>query len=428
MKKISLFDKELQIFFLVYSVYRLTSSMIYPFMAIYLSRYFSIKETGLMLLIIGVLSMIANLVGGHFSDAIGRKNSVLISELVRFFSFFFMAIYSLGGLDFHFSIFILLAINNFAFGFGHPSYQSMIIDLSNSENRRDVYTITYWILNACVAIGSMVGAFLFDGHFILVLIITCLSCLINIILTFFLINNENTTRKSNIKSSLTEVLIGYIEVGKNKIFLKFIIAGLLVGGLEAQFTNFIVIRLENQFGTKSLFEDLIPNLNIEVNGVEVLGILKTENTIIILVITTVVMAIMKKFSDLTLINIGLFLFTIGYAVLAMSNNFLTLFLFTFILSIGEILFGPPTQVLLSNLTENHNRSKYMALNSLSIRGATLLGSLGILLSGVFPNWSISLLYLLIGIISAFLYFSVYKSLNSKKSERTVNDSNGKSIS
>lgn len=414
MLKFMSLNKNIKVMFLISFIQKLTGAMIYPFMAIFLSDYYSLKVTGLLILVIAFASMVSNLLGGYYSDAIGRKKTLLISEIIRLITFIFIIMFNSEPFFSPLVIFLLLVINNFALGLGSPINQTVLIDYSDTNNRRYIYTISYWVLNCSVGIGTIIGAFLYERSFNLILFLISISSLINLTFITFILKDKLVLSKikdEKIQSNnvLKEIITGYFLVLKDSIFTKYLIAVVLVAGLEAQFTNYIAIYLKDVFGNQTIFK--MSEITFRANGVEVMGLLRSENTFIIVLLTTFVMSFFKKFNDWKLTKIGLLLFTFGFTIICISNNFWILFLATFIFSIGEIVYGPPSQVMLSKIAEGKSTSKYMALNSLSVRSAGLVGSLGIILGSVFKPWQMAIVFMFMGLASMAIYFFIYKTMD-----------------
>jgi MFS transporter, DHA1 family, multidrug resistance protein B len=66
------------------------SNMIFPFMAIYLSSYFGVKITGILLFINVLVGILLSFFGGYISDSFGRKKLIVFAETIRLMAFFIM--------------------------------------------------------------------------------------------------------------------------------------------------------------------------------------------------------------------------------------------------------------------------------------------------------------------------------------------------
>lgn len=85
-------------------------------------------------------------------------------------------------------LFFLLA--QFSTGAVNPIYQALILDCSQPNERRVIYTYSYWLGNVSVAIGSLLGAMLFSEYlFFLLLSVACTSLAAVIVTIFFYTRN-----------------------------------------------------------------------------------------------------------------------------------------------------------------------------------------------------------------------------------------------
>jgi len=408
MKQIRALSRNVKIMFIITFFQRLTNAMFYPFLAIFLSNYFSIKHTGLILLCVSLFSMISTLLGGHYTNIVGKRRILMLAELLKLMSISILLITTNMYQTFAWLIVLVLVVNNFSIGLSSPVNQTIMIEYSTDENRRFVYTLNYWIFNVSIGCGTILGATIIETHKLIVFSCLIVSSLMTITLSGFLDLKENNDVASSYKSdnesrALKEIFLGYSSVLKDNTFIKFVIAGLLFIGLELQFTNYISIHLRNTFDPQIIGE-------ISINGVQILGILRVINTIIIVLCSTIILKIFKNVSNNSLLIYGMILFTIGITSLVFKTYIWLLVLGTILFSIGEIMYGPASQVLLSKLVEGKNVSRYMAVEDLVVKGATLLGSLGILIGAVFQKSIIIIFFLLLGVISMYLYKNIFHKI------------------
>jgi MFS transporter, DHA1 family, multidrug resistance protein B len=394
-----------------------TSNMILPFMSIYYAHHFGGEVTGIIMMITVLGSILSSFYGGYYADILGRRTMLIKSEQIRFISFILMAMVNSPWMTSPVLTVLFLVIINICFGISTPARESMIIDVSTPEVRKFVYTITYWTNNFALALGTLLGAFFYDKYFFQLLCCTALATLTTYIIMYIYIEETKPISKVQIpndsKFSLIKILNSYKNVMRDKLFLKYFIASLLTLGLELQLTYYISIRLANEFGTQKLLD--ISDYNVTVNGVEMFGILRTENTILVIVLAAFVAKFTNKLSQRFLIYLGVSLFTIGYMVIGVSNNGWLLLIATFVFTIGELIYVPIKKVLLADIAKEETRSQYMAVNSLTFRGGLILGSLGITIGALIPSWSMSLIFFLMGLISVIIFLSVIREL--KKSNK-----------
>lgn len=71
--------KRIQIEFLS----RLGSSLIFPFMSIYLFHAYNAQITGVLMMINIIISFLAGIYGGYLTDVFGRRRLLLFGEFIK---------------------------------------------------------------------------------------------------------------------------------------------------------------------------------------------------------------------------------------------------------------------------------------------------------------------------------------------------------
>lgn len=380
-------------------------------MAIYFSNYYGVKLAGLIVLFTVLGSILASFYGGYISDQFGRKKILVISESIRFMAVAFMAVTNSPLITIPIITMLLLFINNTCFGLSTPAREAMIIDVSTPDTRKFIYSLTYWVNNFSLAIGTLLGAFLFNKYFFHLLVFTALASLVTFIVMYFFIleTKPERTPKEKIKNNTFAIFSSYGGVFRDKLFLKFFIASLLTLALELQLGYYISVRLSNEYKTQTILN--IFDFNIAFNGVEMYGILRAENTILVIILAILIAKMTNKISDEIALYMGVTIFTFGYMILGVSNNSWILIIATVIFTIGELMFVPIKKVLLADVVKENMRSRYMAVNSLTFRGGLVIGSLGITLGALVPSWVMAVIYGLMGTFSILLFSKVFKENN-----------------
>jgi DHA1 family multidrug resistance protein B-like MFS transporter len=390
-------------------------SLIIPFMAIYLAKYYGAALAGILFFITVFGSIVSSLCGGYYADRFGRKNIIVFGSVVQLLSALILSAGNFPGHVFPISAFLSMLLLNISAGIQFPALEAVVIDNTSDEERKKIYSIIYWLNNFALAVGTLFGAFLHEKHFFtLTLIMSAINFIMFLLLAVFL--KETTAilpeNKRNLTSPIKNIMSSYKLVFQNRIFLKYIVAGMLTLGLEKQLGKFVSVRLEEGFQPESFFGSSI-------DGVELFGILKTENSVLAVIFTLFIFGLIAKYklSDHKQLNIGIVLFTCGFMVMAVSNSMWMLIGFMFVLSIGEILMSPVKNVLLAEIAEGNNRSKYMAANMLNMRGAALLGAIGLSVASVLSSWGMAILYGLMGAVSIYLFNVIYKHQHQANAEK-----------
>lgn len=387
---------------------RVGTTLIIPFMAIYFANRYGTTMAGVIIFLSVSGNILSSFYSGYYSDKYGRKKILVFSSLGRLGAFVLMFLANIPGQPIPILTILAFLLINICSGLSVPATQAMIIDVTSMDNRKIVYTLSYWINNTATALGTLLGAFLFKDHFFeLLLVVVIFNLFIYLLIKYFLEETYSLKQKEpTIISPIHEFMTGYKEVIADTKFKKFVLAGLLTLGLELQLGNYISVHLEENFTTFNLTN------RVQINGIEIYGIIQVENAILVIILAGLIAKLTTKYgySNIKQLVVGLILYTLGFTLILLNNNFYFLIFVMGIISIGEIMYVPMKKTLLAELPDEHNRSKYMALNTINTRGAILLGALGLIIGGFLSPVVMSMFYLLAGTFSIFLFISIYKEL------------------
>lgn len=384
-------------------------SMIFPFMAIYLSSHFGTKVTGMLLLVNVFVGIAINFLGGYFSDQYGRKKIMLLAESLRFVAFFTMMISNSPWFQSALITFLMMTVNSICWGLAGPANQAMLIDVSTPEQRKLMYSITYWANNLSIAFGGIIGAFLFKDYlFELFMAMTLVTGLIVFLIIFFI--EESYITDHQVLKPLEHVgrmLGNYREVLKDRLFVLFVFAGVLVLSMEFQLTNYIGIRLSSEMPAQSF-------LFWEIDGIQMLGFLRSENTILVALLMLFVARITARWNDRAVLVASCFAFSAGYGVIAYSNHIWLLVVMMVIATIGEVFRVPVEQSYMAAIPPDNKRSSYMAFKGLKFNLSMLVASLTVTISAFLPTSIMAIIITAVGLTGTLIYLFISPELEKRK--------------
>ncbi|ETK35454.1 MFS transporter [Microbispora sp. ATCC PTA-5024] len=385
-------------------VQRLLDSMVMSFMAVYLAFQYGVAVAGVLVVAVMALGVVGTLAGGHMSDAHGRRRTLLLGELGVCLTFGVMA--AADAWHAPMAVYAGYVVNKFAASFAMPANDAMILDVTGPESRKLVYTINYWSINLALAFGALVGGFLYNGHFTLLLGLATAGTVGIAAATFVLIaeTRPDTPVQETRQSILRDFASGYRLVLQDRAFGRLLVAATLFMSIELQLINYIGVRLARDLPR----QDLIPALpwTVRVDGVEMLGILRAENTVLVVVLALVAHVVLRRVPDRVRLYAGAGLFTAGYMVLAVSDTGWVLLLAALVLTIGELMDVPVRQTLLADMVPDGARTRYMAVYNLNIRIALVVASACITVGSVVPPWGMAALYGLFGLVIISQYRAI----------------------
>ncbi|MBR0607486.1 MFS transporter [Bacillus safensis] len=395
---------------------RIINQMIIPFMAIYFAANFGIKMAGILSLSVILIGLLTSFIGGYYSDRLGRKPIILCSEFGNFLVFLIMALVNSPWLVSPEITYILFILNNIFTNLGKPAVDAMIVDVSTPKTRKYIYSINYWTINLSFAIGAMIGAFFYERYFFHILLIASLVTIVIFFIYLFFIteskpkrDSKSTNNKKNV--SLLHIFLSYKDILKDVIFIRFVIVSIIIMGIEYQLAYYIGVRLVSEFNPISIESFLFDKINI--SGTEVYGILRMENTILVVLGVFLFEKLLKNLSDKHRLYYGTVLFTLGYMVLGSNNYLIYLLLAMFVLTVGEIAYVPIKQSILAIIIDDNARTRYMAVYGIHYRLGLVFASLSLLISSYVPSWFMSIFYGVMGLIALFLYKNLMNNGNVK---------------
>lgn len=403
------FHKNIKIRIIESFISRFIGSMIFPFMSIYLAVHFGAKVAGLLLLINVAVGIGINFIGGYFADQFGRKRIMLFAETLRFLAFFTMMISNSPWFESPGLTFAMMTVNSICWGLAGPANSAMMIDVSTPEQRKLMYSITYWASNLSIAIGGILGAFLFKDYLFELFLGLSVAAASTAILVGFFIDESYAAVESDLtaKGHVLQLFSNYKKVLHDRLFVLFTIAGVLILSMEFQLTNYIGIRLSGEMETQQF-------LFWEIDGVKTMGFLRSENTIMVAILMLFITRMTHSFKDKSILVWSCFIFTIGYGVLSYSNNLVVLFVMMAVLTVAEVIRVPVEQSYMASIPPDDARSSYMAFNGLKFNLSMLISSVTVTLGAILPSIVMAILITGIGLIGTLIYHIISPGLDERK--------------
>jgi len=381
-------------------VHKLIDAMILTFIAIYLAAHVGIATTGALILMFAVFAVFGMLLGGHLSEKWGRRPVLIVGDVIgtAFLVLMTVAYFADWG---PLAVYFSYAIVKFGTNMALPANDSTIIDVTPPQDRKYVYTVNYWVINLALGGGALLGGFLYGSHFGAVILGGAIGMGFALLVTVMMV--AETKPESAVAAvpaklrGLAQFVEGYKVVLVDSTFRRLIIVATLVLTLEGQLSTAIGIRLSNDFGIQHMFPFG------HVDGVQMLGVLKAVNTILVVLLALQVNSLLRRLPDRTRVYVGIPLYVGGFAVLAVTNTAWVLLAAVVVLTIGELMNTPVQQALLADLAPEQGRPRYMAAYYLHIRFGQVVNSLLISLSAVLSTQGMAGIYLLFGVVILMQY-------------------------
>jgi len=406
------FPSKFWIVVLVSFIDNIGSHLLFPFFSLYITQKFGIGMTqaGLILGIWSAFGLIGSMVGGALTDRLGRRQIIL-------FGLVFSALSSLSlGLVNSLAILYPLAIViGFFSNIDGPAYDAMLADLLPEKQRSEGYGVLRVADNLAWIIGPVGGGLVaLRSFFMLFVIDAVLSCVIAVIFYKLISETRPATPAEKSHETVWQTAAGYRHVLRDLAFMAFMLASLLMLMVYTQMYNTLPVYLRDSHGFSAA----------------AYGFMLTSSAVLVVAFQFWVTRICKGRPPFVMMALGTALYAIGFGMLGFISAYPLFILAAFIITFGEMIVVPTSQVLAANFAPPEMRGRYMAVYGLSAAIPTTIGPglAGLILDNFNPN----LLWYVGGalcIISALGFYTLHRWLGSQKrfAGKATRDGNGESF-
>ena len=319
-------------------------SMAWAMMTIILSTKldFTASQITLWMSVFSVIVMPVSLIGGKLADTCNKKAVILLSDLVEVIGYFYCASVPLS-ITSIIVFFVCSAIETLS----GASYETLIADLSCSEDRERANSLLYFGTNLGMVLAPTLGGLLVKEHVNLIFLISASATLFAIVIEFIYlkdisvtVDNSNKYEKARDGVPLSQIL------KENKVIAVF----LVIYGFEwlvyGQYNFLMPLDLTAVHG-----ED----------GSLIFGILSSVNCLTVILFTTIVTRIFRKTQDIVKFTWGMVLFGIGYIIFILyTKNPWMCYFAIFVFTIGEIFETLSSSVIITRRVPMTHRGRILS--------------------------------------------------------------------
>jgi MFS family permease len=334
------------------------------FLALYLSRIlgYDTVRAGATVSLVFAFSMAGSLLSGRVADAIGRKRTLLLSQIGSALTNLVLAfLWSRS-----WAPFIIVAGALFG-GAARPLIGAVLTDLSPAHRRKEVFGLQYWSINVGVALGPLVAAFLFDHAIPLLFAGNALCTLVSVALIGRGVRMPKVSQASTSLERHDDR--GALRAFMARPILLAFAALALANSLTYSQTGFsLPLTVSRVFGPE---------------GPTFFGWLLSLNAVIVIILSIPVARLLRSLTPLACMAISGLFYVVGLGMLGFKLGKLGFGLSTLIWTTGEVIASTNTGIFLARHSPANWRGSFQSFMGFFFTGGWTLGPLlaGPLLAG-----------------------------------------------
>ena len=376
---------------------RIGGTMLFPFFSLYITEKFGVgmTEAGIVLGIFSIMGLVGQFIGGAITDRFGRRN-IIIFGLV----FSAGSTLSLGFVNEYAVLIPLAVVIGLLSDIAGPAHQAMIADILDEKKRQEGFGILRVVANMSWIIGPTIGGFVANRSYLILFITDAvISCFVAFLFYKLISETKPEAAEGEEHQSLFDSFVGYGEVLKDKAFVAFLLAGMLMGMVYQQMYNSLSVYLRDVH-------------SIEPQGY---GFLLTSSAITVILFQFYTTRVIKKKPPFIMMALGTFFYMIGFTMFGIFTQYGFFVAAVVIITIGEMINMPTMQTLAANFAPESMRGRYMAAFGLIwMIPATISPTLaGVILDNYNPN---SLWYIggVLCAVAALAFVALHGKLGKQK--------------
>lgn len=361
---------------------RTASFMAMPFLALYLHNHLHASPLiiGLTLGVGPLFSTFGGLFGGYLTDRFERKTVIILTVFVWSFTFLGFAFTTST------SLFVVLnAINGLCRSFFEPGTQALMVDFTENNKKRRLFSVRYTAINIAAVIGPLLGVWISNmaNASIPFMITGLMYAMYGVFLLFVLNRYQSQQQILKSKGHLGAI---FMTIGKDKKLLLLIMGGVLISLGYSQFD--------------STLPQLV-DLRVE-DGVKLFSYVIVANSITVLALQLPLSVLTEKISIYKSLQIGIIIFSCGLLLFGVSENNWMFIGSMIIFSIGEIFCFPMMNALIEEIAPANQKGLYLGAAQLKNIGGFIGPILGGWLLVIAVDWMYTILALVM-VSSIWIY-------------------------
>ena len=367
------------------------NTLLMPFFALYITQKFGVGMTqaGIILATNSVAGMVGSTIGGAMADRFGRRGIILFGLVVSALSGLTLGFVNKFYLFYGLAVFVGLLGSA-----AHPAHQAMIADILPADKRAEGFGMMRVISNFAWIIGPTIGGFLAHYDFLYLFLSDAVISVVTAILVFRLLpETKPQTKEKTERETLLQTLGGYRVALVDRPYLAFIFASILMILVYQQMYTSLSVYLRDVHHVDPQFY----------------GLIMSSSAITVVIFQFWVTRIIKKYPPFLMMATATFFYMIGFTMYGFVATIPLFIIAMVIITIGEMVGMPTSNVLAAHFAPEEMRARYMAVFGLTWTVPSMIGpwAAGLVFDNYNPNyvWYIGGLLCIVAIM-AFYYLHI----------------------
>ncbi len=360
------------------------SSMIWPFLMIYVSEKLHLPLTTVasLMTLNSAMGLFSSFIAGPIIDRLGRKWIMVISLAINGLVYLFMS--QANSLS---AFALLMGLS----GVFNPLYRvgadAMMADLIPQEKRIDAYSILRTGNNLGVALGPLMGGILASTSYAVAFIVAATGLLLYGLMVLFFAA-ETLPKRDPEQPAQYEQFAGYGRILRDGPFMSFIFTLTLTQICAAIMWVLLAVHAKTNYHLPERLYGFIP----------------FTNALMVVFLQVLITQLTKRRPPLLVLALGSFYYAIGVGSVALGQDFWAFWASMVVMTFGELILTPTATTLAANLAPKDMRGRYMSLYGLTWSVAAGIGPvLGGILNDQIGPAAIWYGALLIGLVSTGIF-------------------------
>ena len=325
------------------------TSMVWPFLTIYVSEQLdiSLTEVAALISLNGLVSLGASFIAGPATDRLGRKRLMVLSLAGNGLTYF---LFSQASAYWMFAV--LMAMRGFFPAFFRVATNAMISDLVEPERRPEAYAQMRMWQNLGIAIGPALGGFVVAASYEIGFTAAALGLTIYAAALALFAYETKPPEQAYPPMDILAVrprFGGYHTLLQDRRFVTFILFFTLFQMCSVLLWVLLGVYAKQNYG--------LPESQY--------GLIQATNALMVVLFQVSVTGVTKRYEALRVMFVGTTIYGLGVASIALGQVFWAFWLSYVVVTVGELIIAPTAVSFVADSAPVDQRGRYMGVYSLA---------------------------------------------------------------